>query len=47
MARDDEVARRLEAEAAALALAVLPVNGAVSEAGTTAALARQLGLQPV
>ncbi len=46
MARDDEVARRLEAEAAALALPILPVNGAVSEAETTAALARQLGLQP-
>jgi hypothetical protein len=47
MARDDEVARRLEAEAAALALAVHSVDGAVSEAETAAALARQLGLQPV
>jgi hypothetical protein len=47
MARDDEVARRLEAEAAALALPVYTVDGAVSEAETVATLARQLGLQPV
>jgi hypothetical protein len=45
MARDDEVARRLEAEAAALALPVLLVDGAASEAETVAALARHLGLR--
>jgi hypothetical protein len=44
MARDDEVASRLESEAAALALPVFPVNGAVSAAETAATLARQLGL---
>jgi hypothetical protein len=47
MARDDEVARRLEAEAAAHALPILPVNGTLSEAETVAALAHRLGLQPV
>jgi hypothetical protein len=47
MARDDEIARHLEAEAAAHELAVLQVNGAVSAAETVAALARRLGLQPV
>lgn len=44
IARDDEVARRLEAEAAALALPVFQVNGALSEAETVAKLARHLGL---
>jgi hypothetical protein len=47
MARDDEVARRLEAEAAAHALPIFLVNGTVSKPETAAALARQLGLQPV
>ena len=47
MARDDEIARRLEAEAAARALPVLQVSGAVSEAETAATLARRLALQPV
>lgn len=47
MARDDEIARRLEAEATAHALSTFPVNGALSEAETVATLARQLGLQPV
>ncbi len=47
MARDDEIARRLEAEAAALALPVVLVNGALSEAETAAMLAPRLGLQPV
>lgn len=46
MARDDGVARRLEAEAAALVLPVVRVDGTVSEPETAAALARRLGLQP-
>jgi hypothetical protein len=45
MMRDDEVARRLEAEAAALALPVHRVDGTVSEAEAAATLARQLGLE--
>jgi hypothetical protein len=45
MARDDGIARRLEAEAAAHAFPVLRVNAAVSEAETIAPLARHLGLE--
>ena len=44
MARDDEIARRLAAEAAALDLPRRLVDGGSSEEETVAALARQLGL---
>jgi hypothetical protein len=44
MARDEEIARRLEAEAAAHALPVFLVNGALSEPETADTLARHLGL---
>lgn len=44
MARDDEIARRLAAEATALALPHQLVDGGSSEEETMAALARQFGL---
>jgi hypothetical protein len=44
MARDDGIADRLAAEAAALALPVRAVDGGATEGETVAALARQFGL---
>lgn len=44
MARDDEIARRLAAEAAARALPCLVVDGGSTEAATVAALAQQFRL---
>ncbi|HEX4964117.1 MAG TPA: hypothetical protein VF173_25045 [Thermoanaerobaculia bacterium] len=44
MARDDEIARRLESQVTALALSCLAVNGSSSEAEVLSSLARQLRL---